>query len=92
MTHKTDKGFQPIYWNLSYRRKLIRTLWLSPLIFLFFLLPEETEFFGLSRNLFVAFLFVLVAVQAYYNYYKWKISERSSINEDSEKNEIGGLS
>lgn len=25
---KVDKGFELIYWKLSYRRKFIRTLWL----------------------------------------------------------------
>lgn len=28
---KIDKGFELIYWNLSYRRKFIRTLWALPL-------------------------------------------------------------
>ena len=27
---KVDKGFELIYWKLSYRRKFIRTLWLIP--------------------------------------------------------------
>ncbi|WP_294187434.1 hypothetical protein, partial [uncultured Clostridium sp.] len=30
MDKKVDKGFQLIYWKLSYRRKFIRTLWLIP--------------------------------------------------------------
>jgi len=28
--NKVDKGFQLIYWKLSYRRKFIRTLWMTP--------------------------------------------------------------
>jgi len=27
---KVDKGFELIYWKLSYRRKFIRTLWTIP--------------------------------------------------------------
>ena len=29
-----DKGFELIYWNLSYRRKFIRTLWMIPILIL----------------------------------------------------------
>lgn len=31
MGRKVDKGFQLIYWKLSYRRKFLRTLWWTPL-------------------------------------------------------------
>ena len=34
MKNKVDKGFELAYWNLSYRRKLIRTLWQALLCFL----------------------------------------------------------
>lgn len=29
--NKVDKGFEVLYWRLSYRRKFIRTLWLMPI-------------------------------------------------------------
>lgn len=28
--NKVDKGFELVYWELSYRRKFIRTLWMIP--------------------------------------------------------------
>ena len=28
--NKVDKGFELVYWKLSYRRKFIRTLWTIP--------------------------------------------------------------
>ena len=28
--NKVDKGFELVYWKLSYRRKFIRTLWMIP--------------------------------------------------------------
>ena len=31
MSEKVDKGIQFCYWKLSYRRKLIRTIWMIPL-------------------------------------------------------------
>lgn len=82
---KTDKGFQLNYWNLSYRRKLIRTFWLLPLIFLFFLRPEGSEIFGLKRNLLITLLFIFWAFQSYYNYFKWKQSEYSQTTNNNEK-------
>lgn len=75
MTDKIDKGFSFSYWRLSYRRKLIRTLWTSPVIFLLFLYPEETHFFSLDRSSVIALAFLAVSAQAYYNYYKWKITK-----------------
>ena len=72
MTDKIDKGFSFSYWRLSYRRKLIRTLWTSPAMFLFLLYPEETQFLSLDRNSVMALAFLVVSAQAYYNYYRWK--------------------
>ena len=78
---KVDKGFELIYWNLSYRRKFIRTLWLTPigalLIFLIVKNPWNIPFYG--RNLFANLLIVAIVlttiVQLIYTYYKWKKEE-----------------
>ncbi|EJT6166443.1 hypothetical protein N2W22_002999 [Clostridium perfringens] len=32
MKNKVDKEFGQIYWNLSYRGKVMRTLWTTPLV------------------------------------------------------------
>ncbi len=85
MSQKSDKGFKHSYWNLSYRRKFIRTLWITPFLFLFFLLPPEFQLLGLDRNQAIALLFVLLVVQALYNYKKWKSLEQpSGSDNDSE--------
>jgi hypothetical protein len=83
---KIDKGFELFYWNLSYRRKFIRTLWGIP--------------FGVAATILAAFIFIelhasrpflsyfLLAVailndvvgvpcQLIYNYKKWKNEESS---------------
>ena len=76
MRNGTDHGFELVYWKLSYRRKFIRTLWVSPIILFPFLLPPDYSFFGVPREgLFGIFLVVLL-VQAWYTYGKWKKEER----------------
>ncbi len=75
MSDKIDKGFCLNYWRLSYRRKLLRILWMSPLTFLFFFLPADYTFLGLKRNLFIVCLFALWGLQALYTYHMWKKKE-----------------
>ncbi|WP_248484042.1 hypothetical protein [Tepidibacter aestuarii] len=64
---KVDAGFELCYWNLSYRRKFIRTLWCLP--FLFLLVP-------ICPNTVIAFCCILFIIQAIYNYKKWKSEEK----------------
>ena len=69
---KTDKGFEFNYWNLSYRRKFIRTLWMIPWILLAaFLVYVRTNSPVISVALAVV-LAVIEIIQAAYNYCKWK--------------------
>jgi hypothetical protein len=75
MTDKVDKGFCLNYWRLSYRRKMLRTLWMIPPTFLFFFFPVDMTFWGLKRNLFIGCLFVLWGVQALYAYIMWRKKE-----------------
>lgn len=69
---KVDKGFELFYWNLSYRRKLIRTLWLLPLILLatlYVYIKKESMVLAIA----IAVILVTIAViQITYNYRKWK--------------------
>ncbi|MEJ8555147.1 hypothetical protein [Tepidibacter sp. Z1-5] len=64
---KVDEGFELFYWNLSYRRKFIRTLWCSPVLLL--LVP-------ICPNKVIVFCCILFVIQAIYNYKKWKSEEK----------------
>jgi len=75
---KQDKGFQLIYWKLSYRRKFIRTLWLIPLIFassLFIWFKTYSLIFTL-----ICFSIMVISeiFQAIYTYKKWKNGEENT--------------
>lgn len=74
---KVDKGFVFNYYKLSYRRKMIRTLTLLPLM-----IGAVIIIFYYSDNSFVVnlligiALFVLFVIQFFYNYVKWKKYEQ----------------
>ncbi len=57
-----DKGFCLNYYKLSYRRKLIRTLWLSPVVLM--VLAVSKAFFWICL--------LLLAAQAVYNFAMWQ--------------------
>jgi len=69
---KTDEGFQFFYWNLSYRRKFIRTLWLTVFI------PPVLIYVWIRMHSFsvtIITAFILIAsqvIQLLYTYRKWK--------------------
>lgn len=74
MSKKVDKGFEPIYWNLSYRRKFIRTLWLLQfgiILAIYLLISHSNKFVG-----FLIIFFVTWVIQLIYTYYKWKSSDK----------------
>ena len=75
MNEKIDKGFCISYWKLSYRRKFIRTVWMTPFAFLLFLFPANYKFLNMNRAVFFVFILVLGMSQAMYTFYKWKKSE-----------------
>ena len=77
MKNKVDKGFELVYWNLSYRRKFIRTLWQAPICLL---LIVVTILIGdnLFINRILPILVVIVYIwQLIYNYSKWKNHKES---------------
>jgi hypothetical protein len=85
MKQGIDQGFELLYWKLSHRRKLIRTLWITPLMLLPFFLPPDQELLGVPRQ---GFFWIFVAVlisQAVYNYRKWKKQERSPLGTKTQK-------
>lgn len=74
---KKDKGAVFFYYKLSYRRKMIRTLWTFPVVVIS--LVAIYRFAGLSSNenliISISFL-ILFLIQLIYNYLKWKQYEK----------------
>jgi len=76
--NKVDKGFQPIYWKLSYRRKFIRTLWMTPFAIIaiaLMFLADRSILINTALSLLIA---VMYFIQLIYTYVKWKKGEQSS--------------
>ena len=69
---KVDKGFEFVYYNLSYRRRFIRTLWLIPVECLVLVLIGNVFEFKVILILAIIALLVGAFIQATYNYKKWK--------------------
>lgn len=77
MRKKVDKGFQLIYWKLSYRRRFIRTLWIIPI----FIISIGIIVF-LDKGIFISkimplILIILFTCELIYNYKNWKDDEQS---------------
>lgn len=80
---KTDKGFQLLYFKLSYRRKFIRSLWIIPfgiILTIFLITNTEIDFINhLIQKIIIPILFVILTVwQLNYNYTKWKKQEKEN--------------
>ena len=68
---KVDKGFELIYKNLSYRRKVIRTLWtivIGNLVYGLFYLLGTTKLITITYGIFM----IIFIIQLVYNYLKWQ--------------------
>ncbi len=75
MSKKVDKGFKIFYWQLSYRRRFIRILWIIPI----FIISIGVIIF-ISKELFMSIvipiiLLILFACELIYNYKKWRKEE-----------------
>lgn len=69
---KVDKGFELIYWKLSYRRRLIRLLWTTPILtFIIFYSVNNLEM-SVKNMLIISFLILIYVIQFLYNFLKWK--------------------
>ncbi|MCL2436928.1 MAG: hypothetical protein FWD00_02700 [Clostridiales bacterium] len=78
-TEKVDKGFCFNYWQLSYRRKFIRTLWQMPIMLVVavacFLFVEELHVFKiphLTPQILSVLIIFASTIQLAYNYIRWK--------------------
>ncbi len=69
------KGPLFTYWQLPYRKKFYRILWMFPFAPVFLLFPDDVVYFGLSRNQLAALSFTLLVALAAYTYYRWKKSD-----------------
>ena len=70
---KRDRGFAFVYYGLSYRRRMIRTIWSFPAILLFLIVFSVfIEMESIGKILVWISLLTLFGVQVFYNYYKWK--------------------
>ena len=74
---KVDKGFKINYFSLSYRRKMIRTLVVSPgVIIATIALYFYTDLSMLIKIFISAFLLIVFVIQLSYNFHMWKKRER----------------
>lgn len=70
---KKDRGFVFSYYRLSYRRKMIRTLWQLPLFFVSLIIIYSFGVWGFNEKIAITlFLIAVFLVQLFYNYFKWK--------------------
>lgn len=77
---KVDKGLTFAYVKLSYRRKMIRTLWSLPLMIPVLLLLNFSVALDSYEIQFLSLSFVfLFFIQLAYNYYKWKKNENNGL-------------
>lgn len=62
-----DQGSCLVYNKLSYRRKLIRTLWVVPFCVLLLMLPDFP-----NRGIWLSLTLITGVLQGVYNYQKWR--------------------
>lgn len=69
---KTDKGFEIFYWNLSYRRRLIRLLWTTPIVLFIVFYSFDNLEMSFKDSSVILFLTLMYVFQFLYNFLKWK--------------------
>lgn len=69
---KVDKGFELVYWKLSYRRKFIRTLWMIPYAVITLILIWWLYRSIIITSILAVVIVVTEVVQLIYTYKKWK--------------------
>ncbi|EKN70396.1 hypothetical protein BAZO_01312 [Schinkia azotoformans LMG 9581] len=65
--------FKP-YWELTYKEKFFRTLWMTPFVILFHFIPEKLFAFFIPKSILVSIIWVIFIWQIVYTYKKWKRS------------------
>ncbi|HAT4296246.1 TPA: hypothetical protein I9071_002649 [Clostridium perfringens] len=69
---KVDKGFELIYWKLSYRRRVIRILWTTSVVIFIIFYSVNNLKMSFKDIIIIAFLILIYVVQFLYNFLKWK--------------------
>ena len=75
MSEKVDRGIEICYWKLSYRRRLIRTLWFIPIAVI-----ELVWFYFTFKSGFLTCVIGILCggeliIQLVYNYRHWKTGD-----------------
>lgn len=65
---KIDKGHEWNYWNLSYRRKFIRTLWMIPFLLLIITYVYYNVESIFIKTFLILILLIIMAIQLIYNF------------------------
>ena len=73
---KIDEGFAFCFWNLSNRRKFIRTFWLLPLLAVVICYLQITYKSYLLTCIVGVILSAIFILQAVYYYRKWKMEKK----------------
>ncbi|WP_085994161.1 hypothetical protein [Oceanobacillus senegalensis] len=74
---KKDKGFVLFYHQLTYRRKMIRSLWNIPIIILLYLVLYWIGDFSSNENIAIVIILLLIfLIEFTYNYVNWKKVEK----------------
>lgn len=75
---KVDEGFTFNYFRLSYRKKMKRTIIMTPFLALVLLiLSLAAQWNGIVIVLLLSAHFLLSVIQLLYNYYQWKAKEKT---------------
>ncbi|MFA1822116.1 hypothetical protein ACDX78_18345 [Virgibacillus oceani] len=75
---KTDKGFVMLYYKLSYRRKLIRDIWTSPIILLILSLAFRLANIQPATEIIIYVIAIIgLGTQVIYHYIMWKKHEEN---------------
>lgn len=73
---KIDGGFAFCFWNLSYRRKFIRTFWMLPFLAAVICYLHITYKSYLLTCIVGVILSAIFILQAVYYYKKWKMEKK----------------
>ena len=73
---KIDRGFVFCFWNLSCRRKFIRTLCMLPFLVIVIFYLHFTFKSYLLTGIIGVILSIIFIIQAVYYYKKWKVEVR----------------
>ena len=74
---KQDNGFVLNYYKLSYRRKMIRTLWMLPLVAITLIaIYLFTDLNTIEKFVILMDILIVLLIQFGYNFIKWKKTEK----------------